>query len=101
MDGSLYAFTHPVEFDSMGGLNMATRIEFNSEGFKQILNLPETEQLVLSEAQAIATRAGEGFEAHSRKAGTRYIAFVGTTDRQSCIAEAENKVLSRAVIPNG
>lgn len=80
---------------------MATRIEFISEGFRQILNLPETEQLVLSEAQAIAERAGEGFEAHSRKAGTRFIAFAGTTDEQSCIAEAENKVLSRAVIPHG
>ena len=101
MDGRVYTFTYPVEFDSMGGLNMSTRIEFISEGFGKVLNLSELEQLLLSEGQAMATRAGQGFEAHTRKAGTRYIAFVGTTDRQSCIAEAENKVLSRAVIPNG
>ena len=86
---------------------MGARIVFNSEGFKQILNLPETESLVLSEAQAIADRASaevpdsEGYRASSRRAGTRYIAFAGTTDEASCIAEAENKVLSRAVIPHG
>ena len=82
------------------------RIVFNSDGFKQLLNSPEVEALVLSEAQKIADAAsegleGEGFRAHSRKAGTRYIAFVGTTDEESIRAEAEEKVLSRAVISNG
>ena len=77
------------------------RIEFNSEGFRQLLNSPEVEALVLSEAQSISDRAGEGFVAHSRKAGTRYIAFAGTTDEASIRAESENKVLSRAVIPHG
>ena len=85
---------------------MAIRLEFIDAGFKAILNSPETEQLVLSEAQAIVDRASaevpdsEGFRAHSRKAGTRYIAFAGTTGHASIVAEAENKVLSRAVIPH-
>lgn len=83
-----------------------TRIVFNSDGFKQLLNSPEVEALVLSEAQKIADAAsegleGEGFKAHSKKAGTRYIAFAGTTDEESIRAEAENKVLSRAVMSNG
>ena len=77
------------------------RIVFNSDGFKQLLNSPEIEVLVLSEAQKIADAAGEGFRAHSRKAGTRYIAFAGTTDEESIRAEAEDKVLSRAVMSNG
>ena len=82
------------------------RIVFNSDGFKQLLNSPEVEALVLSEAQKIADAAsegleGEGFRAQSRKAGTRYIAFVGTTDEESILAESENKVLSRAVMSNG
>lgn len=82
------------------------RIEFNSEGFKQLLNSSEVEALVLSEAQKIADAAsagisGEGFRAHSRKAGTRYIAFAGTTDEESIRAEAEDKVLSRAVMSHG
>ena len=86
---------------------MAVRLEFIDAGFKAILNSPETEQLVLSEAQAIAERASaevpdsQGYRAHSRKAGTRYIAFAGTTDHASIVAEAENKTLSRAVIPHG
>ena len=82
------------------------RIVFNSDGFKQLLNSSEVEVLVLSEAQKIADAAsegleGEGFRAHSKKAGTRYIAFAGTTDEESIRAEAENKVLSRAVMSNG
>jgi len=82
------------------------RIVFNSDGFKQLLNSPEVEALVLSEAQKIADAAsegleGEGFKAHSKKAGTRYIAFAGTTDEESIRAEAENKALSRAVMSNG
>lgn len=83
-----------------------TRIVFNSDGFKQLLNSPEVEALVLSKAQKIADAAsegleGEGFRAHSRKAGTRYIAFAGTTDEESIRAEAEDKVLSKAVMSNG
>lgn len=82
------------------------RIVFNSDGFKQLLNSPEVEALVLNEAQKIADAAsegleGEGFRAHSQKAGTRYIAFAGTTDEESIRAEAENKALSRAVMSNG
>jgi len=82
------------------------RIVFNSDGFKQLLNSSEVEVLVLSEAQKIADAAsegleGEGFRAHSKKAGTRYIAFAGTTDEESIRAEAEDKALSRAVMSNG
>ena len=77
------------------------KIKFNSAGFRQLLNLGEVQSLVQSEADAIASQAGEGFRAHTRKAGTRWIAFAGTTDEASCRAEAENKVLSRAVIPHG
>lgn len=85
------------------------KLEFNSAGFRALLNSPEVEALVLSEAEAIANRANqsvagqrtEGFRSHSRKAGTRVIAFAGTTDRATIIAEAEDKALSRAVIPHG
>ena len=81
---------------------MAVRLEFNSDGFREILNSSEVEQLCLEHAQPIAERANsasglDSFEAHSLKAGTRYIAFVGTTDDASAQAEAEDKVLSQAV----
>lgn len=86
---------------------MPARIVFNSDGFKQLLNSPEVEALVLSEAQRIAETASaevpnsEGYSASSVKAGTRFIAFASTTDAESMEAEAENKTLSRAVIPHG
>ena len=84
------------------------RVELNHDGFRQFLNSSEVQQLVLSEAQDIASRAtvstsgsSEGFRAHSTKSGTRWIAFAGTTDKATVVAESESKVLSRAVIPHG
>lgn len=81
---------------------MSIRIEFNDAGFRELLNSSEVEQLVLGHAQGIANRANEAsgldsFEAHSVKAGTRYVAFAGTTDEASAQAESEDKVLSQAV----
>lgn len=81
---------------------MSIRIEFNDAGFRELLNSSEVEQLVLGHAQEIANRANEAsgldsFEAHSVKAGTRYVAFAGTTDAASAQAESEDKVLSQAV----
>jgi len=81
---------------------MSMRLVFNSDGFRELLNSPEVEQLVLEHAQEIANRANEAsgldsFAAHSVKAGTRYIAFAGTTDEASAQAESEDKVLSQAV----
>ena len=80
------------------------RIEWNNQGFKDLLQSSEVEQLVRGKAETIAGRANaglseesEGFRAHSIKASSRYIAFAGTTDEASVRAESENKVLSRAV----
>lgn len=77
-----------------------TRIEFVNQGFRDLLNSAEVRDLVESEAQAIASRAGEGFEARTIKKATRWIAVVNTTDKASEQAESENKVLTRAVIPH-
>lgn len=80
------------------------RIEWNNQGFRDLLQSSEVEQLVRGKAETIADRANaglseesEGFRAHSIKARSRYIAFAGTTDEASVRAESENKVLSRAV----
>lgn len=83
----------------------SVEVELNHDGFRQFLNSKEVQNLVLGEAQDIASRANsggaKGFVAHSRKSGSRWIAFAGTTDKASIVAESENKVLSRAVIPHG
>lgn len=80
------------------------RIEWNNDGFKQLLQSSGVEALVLSHAETIAGRANanmtedsEGFRAHSVRASSRYVAYAGTTDEATMRAEAENKVLSRAV----
>jgi hypothetical protein len=80
------------------------RIEWNNQGFRDLLQSSEVEQLVRGKAETIADRANaglseesEGFRAHSIKASSRYVAYAGTTDEASVRAESENKVLSRAV----
>lgn len=87
---------------------MATqiRLEFISEGFKQILESGEVHDLVQETADQICDRAnaannrgGEGFTTNVIQGyygGGRWIGFVKTTDKQSMIAEAEDKALSGA-----
>ena len=82
------------------------RMEFNSEGFKQILCSDGVKGAVESAASGIQGRANAnmntespGFYMHSVLGGRagRWVAFVGTTDHKSRVAESEYKALSRAV----
>lgn len=83
------------------------RLVFNSAGFAALLNGSEVEQMITEKTNTIADRASsqvpdsEGYRAKTIKAGTRWIGIVGTTDHASVVAESENKVLSKAVIPDG
>ena len=79
------------------------RIEFDTNGFAQILNSEECHDLVMSYAEDIAERANansglDSFKATSVKAPTRYIAFASSTDKASLIAESEDKALTRAIL---
>lgn len=86
---------------------MGVRIEFNSEGFRQILFSEGTRQVVsdtaetiCAEANANNARGGTGFESSTIPGGYgggRYIGFVKTTDNASMVAESEDKALTRAV----
>lgn len=82
------------------------RIQFISEGFRQILLSGGTQDLVQTTADEIKARAdsaapdSEGFEAHTWQGGYgggRWIGSVTTTDRASRLAEAEHNALSGAV----
>ena len=83
------------------------KIEFNSEGFKEILMSDGMKQCVESVAKDIKNRAdaniGEESDGYSAKAwqgsygGGRWVASVTTTDRASILAESEQKALSKAV----
>lgn len=83
------------------------RIEFNSEGFRQILLsqgchdvVTQYTEEIVAKANANNQRGGEGFKASTQVGGYgggRWIGFVGTTDKKSMIAESEDKALTRAL----
>lgn len=88
---------------------MATqiRLEFESDGFKGILESDGTRELVQNTADEICTKAnannsrgGEGFASNvilGGYGGGRWIGFVNTTDKKSMIAESEDKALTGAI----
>lgn len=83
-------------------------IEFFSEGFEQILTsggvmsaVESATNGIYQRANAANTHGGDGFHSGTRigraYGSQRALGFVYTTDRKSCIAEAEDKALSGAV----
>ena len=89
---------------------MATniRLEFISDGFKQILEsdgvrelVQETSDNIKDRANANNMRGGQGFESNviqGNYGGGRWVGFVKSTDRESDIAESEDKALTGAVL---
>lgn len=83
------------------------KIEFNSDGFKQILKSDGVKSLVQGQTDTIRDKANasigedsEGFRSETMYGGYgggRWVGFVSTTDEASQRAEAEDKALSRAV----
>lgn len=86
---------------------MGARIVFNSDGFRQLLLSDGVRELVQSTAEEICdkangnnTRGGEGFVVRTQVGGYgggRYVAFVSSTDKNSFIAESEDKALTGAL----
>lgn len=87
---------------------MALKIEWNHEGFEQILcasgtmaQVQAATNKIQSRANGNNTRGGSGFGAGTKQGkaygSQRALGFVYTTDRRSKIAESEDKALSRAV----
>ena len=84
-----------------------TKIEFNSQGFKDILFSPGTKELVQGVANKIQAEANAGRQEDSEGfssnvvaggyGGGRYVGFVTSLDNKAAQAESEDKVLSKAV----
>lgn len=84
-----------------------TKIEFNSQGFKDILFSPGTKELVQGVADKIQAEANAGIQEDSEGfssnvvaggyGGGRYVGFVTSLDNKAAQAESEDKVLSKAV----
>lgn len=89
-------------------MGQRTEIKFISKGFEEVLTSGGTMAAVQSSALSIQSRAnanntrgGKGFLAGTRTGraygSNRALGFVYTSDKQSMIAEAEDKALSGAV----
>lgn len=76
---------------------MRARIELNSQGVRELLKSNEIKADLQRRAEAIARAAGPGFIADSMVGPNRARASVGTTDIDSMRAEAEDRVLTRAI----
>jgi len=86
---------------------MSVRIVFNSEGFRQVLLSEGCHEVVTQVTEEIKDRAnsnnargGEGFRASTQVGGYgggRWIGFVSTTDKNTMIAESEDKALTGAL----
>lgn len=86
---------------------MIERLEFIDAGFRQIVNSAGVKDLVDDYASGVESRANanipgksKGFKKETIKgyyAGGRWISFVASQDRAAATAEAESKVLSKAV----
>lgn len=80
-------------------------ITFISAGFKAVLESEGVHDLVQQIADEIRDRAnanygGDGFEStvtHLGYGGGRWGAFISSTDKKAAQAEAEEKVLTRAI----
>ena len=83
------------------------KIEFDSDGFREILlsegmkeQVESAVERIQSEANAGITEDSEGFSVdviQGGYGGGRWVGFVSAIDSAAAIAESENKVLSGAV----
>lgn len=81
---------------------MATKVkmEFISDGFRQILESQGVADVCEQAGQSIAAKAGDGFEyfpAHLNYGGGRTGGFVNATTYEAMLSEAIDKSLTRAV----
>lgn len=86
---------------------MSVRIQFNSDGFREILQSDGVRTLVEETAHNIQSRANgnladssDGYEVDvisGGYGGGRWVGFVASADAAAAAAEAEYKALSRAV----
>lgn len=76
------------------------KIEFIDQGFRDLLLCDGTKDMIVDKAAQIAIRAGEGFsyDVVQGYGGSRWIAFIHSDTKEAAKEEAENKVLSGAVL---
>lgn len=74
-----------------------TKIEFNSSGIRQLLLSSELADCVQQEANKVASRAGDGYEAKVKNAVGRNLAAVYPATAEARRDLYENNTLEKAV----
>ncbi len=87
-------------------MSQITKIDFISQGFKNILFSPGTKELLQNIGDEIKDRAnesipdGDGFSARVQAGGYgggRYVGYVKTDNDAAALEESENMTLTKAV----
>ena len=91
---------------------MSIRLEFNSDGFKELLCSDGIQGVVESAAAGIQARANANANLSEKSSGYymrmaqgtkakyadgRWLGFVGATDHETLVAESEHQALTKAV----
>lgn len=76
---------------------MVAKVVLNRKGVRELLRGNEVRTDLERRAKAIASRAGDGFEADSDVGPARARASVRTADRDAMIAESHGRALTRAL----
>lgn len=76
---------------------MATRIELNSKGVRELLRSEPVKADLERRAAAIAARAGEGMASDARTGRNRAHASVWTDTPEAMRAEATDRALTKAI----
>lgn len=73
------------------------KVKMISKGSAELLKSPEVQADLKRRADAVALRAGAGFEAEVKVGRTRALASVSATTAEAAAAEATDRVLTKAL----
>jgi hypothetical protein len=78
-------------------MNSRIRVELNSGNIRKYLRSAEMKALVLSRAEQIANRCGDGYEAGAKLMPSREIAFVEAQSKEARQDNLDNNTILKAV----
>ena len=78
-------------------MSSKVRIELNSGNIRKLLRSKEMKEMLMSKAEDIASRCGEGYEANAKLMPSREIAFVEAKTYKAKKDNLENNTILKAV----
>lgn len=78
-------------------MSSKVKIELNSGNLRRLLRSKETKEMLVSQAEQVAARCGDGYEASAKLMPTREIAFVEAVTYKAKKDNLENNTILKAV----